>query len=297
MKTILKALQCSALTVHRNLAIHSLSTRATHQPTGATVGRPSWPAFLTVVLVSLVICGSWLTRHEPGPSEPQRPQKLYSYKGHLNVSGAFFVHLVTTMDLLIRLTPDHADADLFVATAADHNRLISRLPPHHRSKCSHTNPLYRFQLEWDELIDLASPEDMHKLFPYQSSTIGVDELVVTREHTVQAARPILIMVLPYFTTHYECDFLLEILTYRPPEPGYEELQQSANKDCLTFEELSIRYATLPDDIDSFEATSKVDTSQPSDPISPSFLQRIARKAYSLQPLLATLLDVFFDALM
>ncbi|KAA3673209.1 uncharacterized protein DEA37_0005464 [Paragonimus westermani] len=207
-----------------------------------------------------------------------------------------------TIDLLVRLTPIQADSDLLISADSSYDQLIKYLPSVHRAKCSLKNPLYVFNVSWDEFVEQVG-SDVYQLFPYQSSSLGPEQIVLIREQhhdlMMQLPRPVLIVVQPYPGAHENHRFLLEIFPYRLAEPRYRDAQRAAEQGSPTFEELTVRYATVPEGTDYNEGDSAV--SQPTDHIGPSqpgtTRSRFSDGVRSLEPIFNTLAEALFDVLL
>ncbi|KAF8567396.1 hypothetical protein P879_06447 [Paragonimus westermani] len=256
---------------------------------------------ITFILISIVLrVGEWSGARDQ--TALNRKQHVYYHEGSHNSSEAYFVHLVTAIDLLVRLTPIQADSDLLISADTSYDQLIKYLPPVHRAKCSLKNPLYVFNVSWDEFVEQVG-SDVYQLFPYQSSSLGPEQIVLIREQhhdlMMQLPRPVLIVVQPYPDAHENHRFLLEIFPYRSAEPRYRDAQRAAEQGSPTFEELTVRYATVPEGTDYNEGDSTL--SQPTDHTGPSqpstTRSRFSDGVRSLEPIFNTLAEALFDVLL
>ncbi|KAF7261794.1 hypothetical protein EG68_00780 [Paragonimus skrjabini miyazakii] len=256
---------------------------------------------ITFILISIILrVGDWSGSRDQ--TALKRRQHVYYHEGSQNSSEAYFVHLVTAIDLLVRLTPIQADSDLLISTDTSYDQLIKYLPAVHQVKCSLKNPLYVFNVSWDEFVEQVG-SDVYQLFPYQSSSLGPEQIVLTREQhhdlMMQLPRPVLIVVQPYPDAYENYRFLLEIFPYRSVEPRYRDAQRAADKGSLTFEELTVRYATVPEGADYNEGDSglnkPIDHTGPSQP--GTTRSRFSDGLRSLEPIFNTLAEALFDVLL
>ncbi|TGZ60669.1 hypothetical protein CRM22_008417 [Opisthorchis felineus] len=256
-----------------------------------------------LVFTSVLICSllfvDWIDRTE----EPDEKQPFYYYQeGKLNVSQAYCVHLVTALDLLVRLTPLQGDPDLLISTDSGYDQVLRRLPQVHRTKCLPNIPLYQFEVVWDELSrpgDGALSIDVHRFFSLQSSSFGIEEIPVLRDYphdlSVRKPRPLLLVVRAYPGAYDVVRFRLEVFPHRPSELRYEEIRKVVDEGSLSFEELAMRYATFPETSDSFDDLPS--SSTPKESTSRTLFERLGNGLRSFEPVVSTILEGVFDALL